>query len=128
MSPRRSDETKSESPPPERCGCEEEHTDAEHAGPAPASTAKDPLKGLMPSGEATDRNPPQPRAASSSGGTSAAEDTTRTAGYVADLSITNEPPPGPPVPKDPALLAGADQVPAPPGRGTPSSPPTERRR
>ena len=111
--------------------CEPERTDPASAGPAPASTAKDPLKALMPSGEATGRNPPQPRSASAHGGTSAAEDTTRTAGYVVDFSVSNEPPPGPPIPKDPALLARSDQVPAPPNRGTPSSPPNppaDRRR
>jgi hypothetical protein len=98
---------------------------AHESGPAPASTKKDSLKSVMPAGEASDRNPPQTRPASSNGGTSAAEDTTRTAGYVVDLSVGNEPPPGPPVAKDPALLKGADQPaasPAPsPKQGTPKT-------
>lgn len=46
--------------------------------------------------------------ASQSGGTSRAEDTTRAAGYVADTTGTNVPPPGPPIDKSPANFEGLD--------------------
>jgi hypothetical protein len=83
-------------------------------GTAPAAPKKDPLKVVMPAGESGDLNPPGLREATKSGGTSGAEDTPRTAGYVVDLHTRNEPPPGPPLPKDPALLAGAEDSPTPP--------------
>ncbi len=65
-------------------------------------------------GETAVRKPHEERMATESGGTSGAEDTTRLAGYVADISKTNEPPPGPPVPKDAALTPPPEKTPPPP--------------
>jgi hypothetical protein len=73
----------------------------------------DPLKTVMPAGEAGARNPPRRRTATESGGTSGAEDTTRAAGYVADLASAPEAPPGPPVAKDPAMTTRPEQAPEP---------------
>jgi hypothetical protein len=83
--------------------------------PQPPKTdgPRDPLKTVMPAGETGSRNPPKPRTATASGGTSGAEDTTRAAGYVADLASKPEAPPGPPVAKDPALTTRPEKPPAP---------------
>src|SRR5262245_18167927 len=80
--------------------------------PGPGAPRKaDPLKTLMPSGEVGSRNPPKVRTATASGGTSGAEDSTRAAGYVVDLAKTNDPPPGPPPRRDPALFKGGQPAP-----------------
>lgn len=76
----------------------------------------------MPANEADPRNPVEARPASESGGASGAEDTTRAAGYVVDLLAVNEPPPGPPVSRDPAQLALPDARPAPPRPRAPAVP------
>jgi hypothetical protein len=75
--------------------------------------AGDPLKTMMPAGESGSRNPTRNRQATASGGTSGAEDTTRTAGYVADLASNSEAPPGPPVAKDPAMTTRPEKAPDP---------------
>ena len=84
------------------------------SGTRDASLPKDSLKLLMPAGEDTVRNPSSARPATANSGTSGAEDTTRTAGYVVDLETKSEPPPGPPVKLDPAQLDGPEAVTAPP--------------
>lgn len=83
--------------------------------------APDSLKVIMPAGEVGSRNPPHSRLATESGGTSGAEDTSRAAGYVADLTAVRDSPPGPPVQLDKAQLAGPDTIPAPP-RAVPVGP------
>lgn len=79
----------------------------------------DSLKSHMPAGELGVRNPPGLILSTASGGTSKAEDTTRAAGYVADLTKANEPPPGPPVAKEPANFAGPEAETVPPVVRTP---------
>ncbi len=96
---------------------------SERAKPPSAASPGDSLKALMPAGEAGPRNPVAPRPASESGGASGAEDTTRAAGYVVDFLAVNEPPPGPPVSRDPAQLALPDARPAPPRPRAPAVPP-----
>lgn len=76
--------------------------------PAPYPADTDSLKTQMPTGEVGVRSEPGLALASDSGGTSKAEDTPRAAGYVADLTRTNVPPPGPPVPKSPENFAGPE--------------------
>lgn len=86
-------------------------------GPKPPTPPnEDPLKLEMPTGEVGVRNKPGIAFASDSGGTSKAEDTSRAAGYVADLTRTNDPPPGPPIEKSPESFAGQTGV-APPTSG-----------
>ena len=80
----------------------------------------DSLKTQMPAGELGVRNPPGLILSTASGGTSKAEDTTRSAGYVADLTKTNEPPPGPPIAKEPSNFAGPEAETVPPVVRTPS--------
>ena len=58
-----------------------------------------------PAGIAGDRYVPASRFATSSGGTSGAEDTTRAAGYTADLTVRPVRPPGPRLLSDPILFA-----------------------
>lgn len=83
----------------------------------------DSLKSHMPAGELGVRNPPGLILSTASGGTSKAEDTTRAAGYVADLTKTNEPPPGPPVAKEPSNFAGPEAETVPPVKRAPASVP-----
>ena len=90
---------------------------------------KDVLKTQMPTGEVGVRNQPGATLASASGGTSKAEDTSRAAGYVADLTKPNAAPPGPPIEKTAENFAGqSGNTPAPgkrPEKATPNTtPPT----
>ena len=80
----------------------------------------DSLQTQMPAGELGVRNPPGDVLSTASGGTSKAEDTTRAAGYVADLTKTNEPPPGPPIAKEPSNFAGPESTTPPPVRIQPT--------
>ena len=80
------------------------------AGPAPY-----PLRLVKSSGEESVGKPPAGRLATPSGGTSGAEDTTRTAGYVADLSKAPAVPPGPPVAREATELEGPEGTTPPPG-------------
>jgi hypothetical protein len=75
---------------------------------------KDAMKVVMPAGEIGPRNPTKLRPATASGGTSGAEDTTRAAGYVTDMTLPREAPPGPPVQVDPASLVGPEGTAPPP--------------
>ena len=81
---------------------------------AASEQGPDSLKLEMPSGELGVRNPPGDVLSTASGGTSKAEDTTRAAGYVADLTRVNEPPPGPPIAKEPSNFAGPESTTPPP--------------
>jgi len=99
--------------------------------PAPAKAPVDSLKTLMPAGELGSRNDPSPVLASRSGGTSKAEDTSRAAGYVADLTQPNVAPPGPPIAKAAENFEGLDGATDPAQRAaksgpgpTPPAPPT----
>jgi hypothetical protein len=75
------------------------------AGATPRVAApKDSMKEVMPAGEAGSRNPPRTRAATGSGGTSGAEDTTRAAGYVADFARPRDVGPGGPAEPMPTYL------------------------
>lgn len=93
----------------------------------PGPSGPDALKTQMPTGEVGVRNPPGLTLASGSGGTSKAEDTSRAAGYVADLTKANEPPPGPPIAKSPENFAGQTGTPPTPGevpaKATPNTTP-----
>ena len=93
----------------------------------PGPSGPDALKTQMPTGEVGVRNPPGLTLASGSGGTSKAEDTSRAAGYVADLTKANEPPPGPPIAKSPENFAGqTGTTPTPgevPAKATPNTTP-----
>lgn len=84
--------------------------------PLPTATGADTLKTQMPAGEVGVRNPPGVTLASDSGGTSKAEDTSRAAGYVADLTKPNAAPPGPPVEKSPENFAGQTGAATSPGQ------------
>ncbi len=81
---------------------------------AASEPGPDSLKTQMPSGELGVRNLPGDVLSTASGGTSKAEDTTRAAGYVADLTKSNEPPPGPPIAKEPSNYAGPEATTPPP--------------
>jgi hypothetical protein len=72
---------------------------------------KDPIKEVMPAGEKGPRNPPKTRPATGSGGTSGAEDTTRTAGYVADFARTRDVGPGGPAEPMPTYLDAPEGAP-----------------
>ena len=105
--------------------------DARPAAPTPAKPPVDSLKTVMPAGELGSRNDPSTVLASRSGGTSKAEDTSRAAGYVADLTQENVAPPGPPITKSAENFEGLDgatdpaQHEAKSGPGpTPPAPPT----
>lgn len=74
----------------------------------------DSLRTLMPAGELGVRNPSEARPSTESGGTSGAEDTSRAAGYVADLATQSVAQPGPAVAKDPSLFAGPEAITPPP--------------
>lgn len=95
-------------------------TDAAKA--AASGPPGDSLKTHMPAGEIGVRNAPGAVSSTASGGTSKAEDTSRTAGYVADLTQTNVPPPGPPIAKEPANFVGPEGIAPPPVRGTAKEP------
>jgi hypothetical protein len=102
--------------------------DAAKAAAAPLGT--DSLKSQMPAGELGVRNLPIEVTSTASGGTSKAEDTTRAAGYVVDLTRTNEPPPGPPIAKEPSNFVGPESKTPPPTKlpaGTPPHPAGERK-
>jgi hypothetical protein len=91
--------------------------------PAPvAPPGADALKTQMPTGEVGVRHVPGPTLASDSGGSSKTEDTPRAAGYVADLTKTNEPPPGPPIAKSPEEFAGPESATIPPKPSDPTRP------
>ncbi len=85
------------------------------AAPTPAGpSSADVLASQVPTGEIGVRNEVDESIAGASGGTSKTEDTSRAAGYVADLTKTNEPPPGPPVEKSPEDFAGPESESVPP--------------
>ena len=69
-----------------------------------APGAADPIKELMPAGEKGSRNPTKTRPSTGSGGTSGAEDTTRTAGYVADFARPRDEGPGGPAKPMPTYM------------------------
>lgn len=118
------------------------------AGATPrVSAPKDSMKEVMPAGESGSRNPPRTRPSTGSGGTSGAEDTTRTAGYVADFARPQDVGPGGPAepmptyldapegpPRDAAGKPDPKRAPKPapkpppaPGKGGASSNPQERK-
>ncbi len=99
---------------PEKAAPPEPHPSA--TTPSVPPTGPDTLKSQMPTGEAGVRNPPGFTRASESGGTSKAEDTSRAAGYVADLTKANDAPPGPPVGKTPENFAGQTGAAPTPGK------------
>jgi hypothetical protein len=82
------------------------------AGSTPRVAApKDPIKEVMPAGETGPRNPPKTRASTGAGGTSGAEDTTRTAGYVADFARSRDVGPGGPAEPMPTYLDSPEGAP-----------------
>jgi hypothetical protein len=83
-------------------------------------SSADPLQLHMPADESVTRDHTEERAATASGGTSGAEDSTRAAGYVADLTARPEPAPGPPIPKNPSNFVGPEREAPAPG-ATPES-------
>jgi hypothetical protein len=85
-----------------------------------ALAAKDPLALLMPTGEVGPRDTGT-TSSTESGGTSKTEDTSRAAGYVADLARPSEPPPGPPVEKSPEDFAGPESMTVPPQPSKPAA-------
>ncbi len=72
----------------------------------PAKPGAESLEVVLPKSGTGARSPTAPMRAAESGGSSRTEDTSRGAGYVADLTKANEPPPGPPVAKSPENFAG----------------------
>ena len=91
-------------------------------GKVTAPVVKYPLRLVTGPGEESVGKPPTRQLSTPSGGTSGAGDSTRTAGYVADLSKPNVPPPGPPVVIEPTELAGPEAVTPPPKEVPPSKP------
>jgi hypothetical protein len=74
----------------------------------------DVLPTLTPARAVAVRDVPSVTRATNSCGTAKTGDTSRAAGYVADLTKTNEPPPGLPIAKSPANFAGPESAMVPP--------------
>jgi hypothetical protein len=79
-----------------------------------ASEGRGALPTLLPARAAAAPDVQAAMPATNSGGTAKTSDTTRAAGYVADLTKPSEPPPGPPIAKSPENFAGPESAAVPP--------------
>ena len=96
----------------------ESDVEAAKAKATPAGTES--LRTMMPTGEVGVRHPPELETSSLTGNSSKAEDTSRAAGYVADLDRESAPPPGPPLKREATDVVGPEGDAPPPVAPTPT--------